>query len=138
MPPRLAQGAATSVEDGFILGTLLGRMSEYVGESSPRVLLQKRIWAVLCSYETLQRDRTARIVSASRFTGLLDRLPPGPDQRARDAEFALFDPETTISAMPWIDARANTELLGRRVDDVAERGFARLLAEGELAEQSRL
>ncbi|EFZ02794.2 FAD binding domain protein [Metarhizium robertsii] len=130
MPPHLAQGAATGVEDGFILGTLLGRLSRHVSGPTRRAQLR----TVLRAYETLQHDRTAQIVSGSRFTGMLDHLPQGPDQRARDAEFAMYDPEKTVSAMPWIDARTNRKLLGRKVDEVAEGEVARLLAAGEFAD----
>ncbi|KJK83954.1 hypothetical protein H634G_00317 [Metarhizium anisopliae BRIP 53293] len=131
MPPHLAQGAATGVEDGFILGTLLGGSSRQVSGPTRRAQLR----AVLRAYEGLQHDRTAQIVSGSRFTGMLDHLPQGPDQRARDAEFAMYDPEKTVSAMPWIDARTNRKLLGRKVDEVAEGEVARLLAAGELADR---
>ncbi|KAH0601404.1 hypothetical protein MHUMG1_00278 [Metarhizium humberi] len=131
MPPHLAQGAATGVEDGFILGTLLGRSSRHVSGPTRRAQLR----AVLRAYERLQHDRTAQIVSGSRFTGMLDHLPQGPDQRARDAEFAMYDPEKTVSAMPWIDARTNRKLLGRKVDEVAEGEVARLLAAGEFADR---
>lgn len=140
MLPHLAQGAATGVEDGFILGTLLGRLSEHMLESSTHSsLVQKHIGTVLRSYEKLQHDRTAHIVSGSRLTGMIDHLPQGPDQRARDAEFASYDPETTVSAIPWIDARTNRELLRRKVDEVVEKEFARLVSKGELdGERSRL
>lgn len=131
MPPHLAQGAATGVEDGFILGTLLGRSSQQASGPTRRAQLR----TVLRAYEGLQHDRTAQIVSGSRFTGMLDHLPQGPDQRARDAEFAMYDPEKTVSAMPWIDARTNRKLLGRKVDEIAEGEVARLLAAGEFADR---
>lgn len=136
MLPHLAQGAATGVEDAFILGSLLGCLSDSIAEGTPGSQLQQHVRTILHSYEKLQHDRTAQIASASRFTGMLDHLPPGPDQKARDAEFAMYDPEKTVSAMPWIDARTNKDLLGRKVDEVAEREFARLLADGELSELS--
>lgn len=140
MLPHLAQGAATGVEDGFILGTLLGRLSEHMSQpSTHRSLVQKQVRTVLRSYEKLQHDRTVQIVSGSRFTGMIEHLPQGPDQRARDAEFAMYDPEMTVSAIPWIDARTNRELLGRKVDEVVEKEFARLISSGELeGERSRL
>ncbi|OAA40909.1 Monooxygenase, FAD-binding protein [Metarhizium rileyi] len=133
MLPHLAQGAATGVEDGFILGTLLGRFSaEHASVPTPRPLLQKQLRTVLRAYERLQHGRTAHIVSGSRLTGMLNHLPLGPDQMARDAEFALCNPERTVSAMPWIDAKTNKELLGRKADEVAEGQFSRLLIEGKL------
>ncbi|KHO01587.1 Aromatic-ring hydroxylase-like protein [Metarhizium album ARSEF 1941] len=132
MLPHLAQGAATGVEDGFILGTLLGRLSQHVSDSTPHVVLQNQLQTVVHAYEQLQHSRTAQIASGSRLTGMLDHLPQGPDQRARDAEFSTYDPTRTVSAMPWIDARTNRKLLGRKVDEVAEAQFARLVTEGGL------
>lgn len=147
MVPHLAQGAATSVEDAFILGTLLGRLASLVVVHLPRHSSsdtpkeeaeeeegKRRVRTVLASYEKLQHERTARIAAGSRLTGTLDRLLPGIDQRARDAEFATYDAEqaTCVSAFPWLDARTNMALLGRKVDEVARREFRRLLDAGEL------
>ncbi|KAK2591157.1 hypothetical protein QQS21_011151 [Conoideocrella luteorostrata] len=132
MLPHLAQGAATGVEDGYILGTLLGLLAQHTTGSPDDSILKRKIKTVLQSYEHLQHERTSRVVSNSRLTGTLDHLPDGPDQRARDAEFGLHRTDESVSAMPWIDARWNRELLGRKVDEVTEREFHRLVAEGQL------
>ncbi|KAG5929201.1 hypothetical protein E4U42_006861 [Claviceps africana] len=129
MAPHLGQGAAASVEDGFVLGTLLGRWAQHHMENNPPSR-QQQIQALLRSYENVQRERTTRIASHSRWTATLDHLPPGPDQRARDAEFAAYtrdDPDACVSAMPWIDAKWNRELLGRKVDEETDREFQRFL-----------
>ncbi|KAG5994541.1 hypothetical protein E4U43_003212 [Claviceps pusilla] len=134
MLPHLAQGAATAVEDGFVLGTLLGRwaqdhLSARPEDNTPAVR-RRKIQTLLRSYENIQRERITRIASCSRWTGTLEHLPSGPDQRARDAEFAAFDPyhpESCVSGLPWIDGRWNRELLGRKADQVTEREFKRVV-----------
>ncbi|QPG94300.1 hypothetical protein C2857_005643 [Epichloe festucae Fl1] len=134
MLPHLAQGAATGVEDGFVLGTLLGRWGQQTTtDTSDRALVQRQIHTVLRSYEKLQHERTTRIVSMSRLTGTLDHLPQGPAQRARDAEFTAFVPEKCVSGMPWIDARWNRKLLARKVDEVTEREFQSLMNGGGIS-----
>lgn len=133
MLPHLAQGAAAGVEDGFVLGTLLGRWAQQTTDTSDRALVQRQIHTVLRSYEKLQHERTTRIVSMSRLTGTLDHLPQGPAQRARDAEFTSFVPEKCVSGMPWIDARWNRKLLARKVDEVTEREFQSLVNGGGIS-----
>lgn len=129
MLPHLAQGAAMGVEDAIILSTLLGRLSQTVADRSH---LQRQIRTVLKSFETLQKPRTSFVMSHSRMTGIIDHLEPGPGQRARDAEFAAYKLDESVSAIALIDARMNRELLARKADEVAEEEFERLLTVGEL------
>lgn len=142
MMPHLAQGAAAAVEDAFVLGTLLGRCAQHKtaaaldssqvdwSETRTRPLQKFQIQEILHSYQNIQHERTTLIVSHSRLTGMLDHLPQGPDQQARDADFARFvpeDPESCVSSMPWIDGKWNRELLGRNVDEHIEREFRALV-----------
>ncbi|KAK5995251.1 FAD-dependent monooxygenase OpS4 [Cladobotryum mycophilum] len=130
--PFLAQGAAMAVEDAHILGTMLGQLSQ----REPRNW-KKHIPAILRSYTDLQRSRTTRIVRNSRKHGAWDHMLPGKERDARDREFANFDMETCVSECPWIDARMNRELLGRRAGDLGERELGRLLA-AEAEETKRI
>ncbi|POR37615.1 Aromatic-ring hydroxylase-like protein [Tolypocladium paradoxum] len=132
--PHLGQGAAMCVEDGLVLGNLLGRMAERVNSGSSRGTLKSGIPAVLESYESIRHARTTRIVSQSRLAGIYSELPRGPAQRARDAEALDYDERSCISNWPWIDSRWNRELLAYRAGDVAEREFERLVDEGALDE----
>ncbi|KAG6007139.1 hypothetical protein E4U21_006323 [Claviceps maximensis] len=138
MLPHLAQGAAMAVEDGFVLGTLVGRYAQdhmssaamARESSSDRTIRRQNIQTLLRSYEKIQRERITRVVSYSRWTGTLEHLPFGSDQIARDAEFATFDPydpESCVSGIPWIDGRWNQELLGRKIDEVTEREYQTLV-----------
>ncbi|KAG6297770.1 hypothetical protein E4U09_001235 [Claviceps aff. purpurea] len=142
MMPHLAQGAAAAVEDAFVLGTLLGRCAQHKtataldtsqvdwSETRTRPLQKCQIQEILHSYQNIQHERTTLLVSHSRLTGMLDHLPQGPDQKARDADFARFvpeDPESCVSSMPWIDGKWNRELLGRNVDEHIEREFRALV-----------
>ncbi|KAG5982032.1 hypothetical protein E4U55_002401 [Claviceps digitariae] len=128
MLPHLAQGAAMAVEDGFILGTLLGRWAQ--DHMSATTSKRRDIQALLQSYEKIQHERVTRVASHAQWTGNVEHLPMGPDQRARDAEYATFnpdDPDACVSGLPWIDGKWNRELLGRKVDEVTEREFTRLV-----------
>ncbi|KAG5912860.1 hypothetical protein E4U53_005120 [Claviceps sorghi] len=135
MAPHLGQGAAAAVEDGFVLGTLLGRWAQHhlpMSAGAETKAPSRQIQALLRCYETIQHERTTRIASNSRWSATLDRLPRSPDQRARDAEFAAFTPDhpdACVSGIPWIDGKWNRELLGRKVDKETDREFQRFLHE---------
>lgn len=132
--PHLGQGAAMCVEDGLVLGTLLGCLTEHVNSGSSRGTLKSGIPTILESYESLRHARTTRIVSQSHLAGVFAELPPGAAQRARDAQVVDYDERTCVSSWPWVDSRWNRELLGYRAGDVAEHEFGRLVDEGALDE----
>ena len=130
MLPHFAQGAAMAVEDGVMLGTMLGMLAETGVAKEGKATLQNKVRAVLDSYASIQQPRASLVASQSRFLGTLEHLPRGQGQRGRDAEFRAFDPEKCVSAIGWIDSRANKELLGRKVDEDAREEFERLVREG--------
>lgn len=127
--PYLGQGAAMAVEDALVLGTLLGNLTRFSASLSSGSL-KARIPTILQAYDAIQRPRTTTIVAESRHHGHFNHLARGPEQRARDAEFAAFDAETTVSECPWIDSDFNREMLGRDVEAVTAVEFGRLVAEG--------
>ncbi|KAF7548956.1 hypothetical protein G7Z17_g6715 [Cylindrodendrum hubeiense] len=127
--PYLGQGAAVAVEDALVLGTLLGNLTRY-SSSLGSESLRSRIPTILQTYDAIQHPRTTTIVAESRHQGYFNHLARGPEQRARDVEFAAYDTEATVSDCPWIDSTFNRELLGRDTEAVAVREFRRLVAEG--------
>jgi salicylate hydroxylase len=73
---RGAQGAAQTIEDAAVLSAVL---ADAGGHDIP---------AALSRYETLRRERTARVQAISRANGQRFHLPDGPKQQARDAAMA--------------------------------------------------
>lgn len=126
--PYLGQGAAMAVEDALILGTLLGQLTEHLSPSCP---VKPHVPTVLNAYASIQRPRTATIVSHSRLQGMFNHFPPGtPAQWERDAEYAAFDMESCVSFSPWVDAAFNRLVLGYKAGDVAMAVFRRLVKQG--------
>ncbi|KYK55813.1 hypothetical protein DCS_07777 [Drechmeria coniospora] len=130
--PYLGQGGAMCVEDGLILGDLLGRMTEHVDATGSGTFKQ-RIPTILESFRSIRHPRTMRIRSKSRLSGKYNQLAAGPLRQARDDDAASYgDEDTCISDWPWIDSRWNRELLSYKADEVAGREFDRLVDSGAL------
>ncbi|UNI22749.1 Salicylate 1-monooxygenase [Purpureocillium takamizusanense] len=140
MLPYLGQGAAMCAEDGFVLGTLLGRMTEHVNSnvdiqgggmhanSAPRDYAR----VVLDAYEGLRHQRRLRVAKYSRAAGEISHMPDEDAQHIRSDGTYDYDEETCISDWPWIDSRCIKFLLLYKADEEAEREFARLVASGAL------
>jgi len=88
MLPFYAQGAGQAIEDAAALAVCLT-----TGPWDPP--------AALARYERLRMPRATRVQEASRGRIGHHHLPDGPEQRARDAEFAREDP---LSHNDWIYA----------------------------------
>ena len=80
MLPFFAQGAAQATEDAEVLAKCL---SEADTDSVPEALRR---------YEGIRRPRTSEVQLMSRGREVRNHLPDGPEQRQRDAEFAINDP----------------------------------------------
>ncbi|KAF5650801.1 salicylate hydroxylase [Fusarium tjaetaba] len=80
--PYQAQGAAMAVEDGAVLGKLLGLLDK----SQPRMTeLRNRVPEILKVYESLRKARTSANVQGAASNRQTYHFPDGPDQEARDA-----------------------------------------------------
>jgi salicylate hydroxylase len=79
MFPFFAQGAAQAIEDAAVLAHTLADSIE-----DPAAALRR--------YESLRIPRTTRMQTVSHARAHINHLPDGPDQQARDAEYALEDP----------------------------------------------
>jgi salicylate hydroxylase len=80
MLPFFAQGAAQAVEDAVVLARCL----EHADAAS--------IPQALARYEDVRRPRASEVQRMSRGRELRNHLPDGPEQAARDAQFASGDP----------------------------------------------
>lgn len=72
--PYLAQGAAMAIEDGAVLGGLLGKLED-----------RSQLGPLLATYESLRKKRTTRIVQESTHQRDVFHLPDGKEQEGRDA-----------------------------------------------------
>lgn len=74
MLPYLAQGANSSLEDGAVLGTLLGRLTR-----------RDELPAVLRTFERLRKERGDAIARETFKQRRAFHMPDGPEQEERDA-----------------------------------------------------
>ena len=81
MLPFMAQGAAQAIEDAAVLTGCLG-----TGADPAEAALR---------YESLRRERTARVQLAARANETLFHLPDGPEQAARDERLGTADANRT-------------------------------------------
>ncbi|MFK0159955.1 FAD-dependent monooxygenase [Streptomyces sp. NPDC090493] len=86
MFPFFGQGAAQAVEDAAVLA---GCLAEDLDDPS----------RALRRYEALRIPRTSRLQEVSHGRSLINHLPDGPEQQARDKAFAEADP---LVANGWI------------------------------------
>jgi salicylate hydroxylase len=81
--PYQAQGAAMAVEDGAVLGKLLGLFSKSNQFESEE---KHPVAEILRLYESLRKSRTTLNVKGAIANQYWYHLPDGPEQEARDAE----------------------------------------------------
>jgi len=78
--PYLAQGAAIAVEDGGVLGGLLGKLED-----------RSQLQGLLRVYEEMRKSRTTRIVTGSTDMRNILHLHDGERQKRRDAMLLADD-----------------------------------------------
>ncbi|MEU7818751.1 FAD-dependent monooxygenase [Pseudonocardia sp. NPDC049154] len=88
MFPFFAQGAAQAIEDAAVLARCLADDAEQPARAVRR-------------YEALRIPRTSRLQQISHARSLVNHLPDGPEQRARDRSFTDTDP---LVSNGWIYA----------------------------------
>lgn len=121
--PYQAQGAAMAVEDGAVLGALLGRLQEHLTEST----LDKRVKIadILKLFEQRRKQRTEINVSGAVEKQDFYHLPDGERQIERDQLLADL-PKADFKVhckWSWGDKSYNDELLGVDVIRDAESSF---------------
>ncbi|OHE97567.1 hypothetical protein CORC01_07182 [Colletotrichum orchidophilum] len=114
--PYQAQGAAMAVEDGAVIGKLLGLLKDAAGPEH----MQVQVPEVLKLYETLRKNRTTVNVQGATSNRKWYHVHDGPEQEARDAELAGTPLKDGLSPTGWrlMDPDYGMELMGR--DTVAE------------------
>ncbi|MEL7156067.1 MAG: FAD-dependent monooxygenase [Actinomycetota bacterium] len=87
MLPFMAQGAAQAIEDAAVLAGCL-RTTDEPAEA-------------VVVYESLRRERTAKVQLAARANETMFHLPDGPEQRQRDERLGAAD-ATTNHRNAWL------------------------------------
>ncbi|PGH02032.1 hypothetical protein AJ80_08926 [Polytolypa hystricis UAMH7299] len=117
MLPYLAQGANLSLEDGAVLGELLGKLTD-----------KKQLPHILSVYQQLRKGR-GEAVARETFKQRHDfHLPDGPEQRERDAVFlSRLHPNESTEPFPsrWTCPQVQPWLYGydaiKEVEDTVSR-----------------
>ena len=111
--PYQGQGAAMAVEDGAILGLLLGRFqnnTSSIGHAEKDRLLS----SLLNLYEGLRKERTTVNVQGAVHTRHYYHLADGEKQQARDAELGALPSSGWKGqcSFNWGDVEYQRSLLG--------------------------
>ncbi|KIX04881.1 uncharacterized protein Z518_05752 [Rhinocladiella mackenziei CBS 650.93] len=116
--PYQAQGAAMAVEDGIVLGLLLGNLSH---DYSPGVA-RENIPSILQLYESLRKKRTSLNVKGAIANRVMYHIPDGPKQRQRNNDLKAVD-WTQPCRWQWADSTYQSQLLGSDVVTDSQRGY---------------
>lgn len=116
--PYQAQGAAMAVEDGAVLGRLLGLFN-----STPTAGIS--VTHVLDLYERLRKSRTTTSVQGAVSNRRMYHMPDGVQQVERDAELEAAD-YSKPSLYRWLDPEYNRDMLGFDVVMDCEKAFETL------------
>ncbi|KAK7718935.1 hypothetical protein SLS63_010348 [Diaporthe eres] len=118
--PYQAQGAAMAIEDGAVLGHLLGSLVQDQKQSPD--LAHGHVNSLLQVYEKLRKLRTTTNVKGAEANRYMFHLEDGDEQRRRDAELKSHD-WIRPSRWRWADGAAQDELLGHDVIAESEREY---------------
>jgi len=111
--PYQAQGAAMAIEDGAIIGRLLGRLNRKLNQGViPASQQRESISRVLELYEKAQKRRTTTNVKGAIDNRNFFHMPDGPEQEARDLELARHTWTEETSDHLWCNMAYNRELFG--------------------------
>ncbi|KIW12771.1 hypothetical protein PV08_07958 [Exophiala spinifera] len=106
--PYQAQGAAMAVEDGAVLGLLLGKFSRLNKQSANSTA---NVHSLLKLYESIRKSRTTTNVLGSIRNREMFHMHDGIDQRKRDEELSRVDWKTPCP-WQWGDIGYQNELMG--------------------------
>lgn len=118
--PYAASGAAMAVEDGVVLGRLLGQLCECGYDNT-------HISDLLKVYETLRKQRNVTVRKLAEGNGQLYHMVDGPEQQKRDRMLGEHDWWDDKRSFPWVfgDLPYLHELYGFDTLKSADEAFAR-------------
>ncbi|OAQ96948.1 hypothetical protein LLEC1_05623, partial [Akanthomyces lecanii] len=125
--PYQVQGAAMAVEDGAVLGRLLGLLKTSTKDTST---MQERIPGLLKLYESLRKRRTTASVLGAVANRKWFHLADGPLQEARDGAMAASCSEVTEQeSWSFLSDEYQAEMLGFDAVEDCELAFHRWFSE---------
>lgn len=120
--PYQAQGAAQAVEDGLVLGTLLGRLSDTLAIPGGR--RRDKIHDVLVLFEKVRKPRTTLNVQGALGNRKFYHMHDGPEQEQRDKDLAEID-WVKPCKWHWADPSYQKNVLGFDMVKDANEAFGR-------------
>ncbi len=124
--PYQAQGAAMAVEDGLVLGTLLGHL--WTTNDIPELEKRSQINPILRLCETLRKKRTTINVKGAVANRRMYHMADGPEQEERDKDLAEVD-WVKPCKWGWADIGYQSKMLGFDTVGDTDRAFGVWLAE---------
>jgi salicylate hydroxylase len=119
--PYQAQGAAMAVEDGVILGTLLGRLQSSMNISCEEKV--DRVHDILVLFESLRKKRTTLNVRGAIANRHMFHMEDGSEQEQRDRELSEVD-WINPCRWQWADMGYQRRMLGFESVKETEKAFA--------------
>lgn len=107
-----------AVEDGAVLGRLLGRLQNYEMHDGSRLNMKDLAPELLVLFEKLRKSRTAVNVKGATQMRTFYHLPDGPLQEERDNLLQDLDLLSSACKWNWGDAEYQRALMG--FDSVAD------------------
>ena len=125
--PYQAQGAAMAIEDGVILGRLLGRLASNIAGSTTETA-EVGVSAALEVFEQLRKYRTTVNVQGAVNNQKLFQMEDGAEQEERDEILRRTSWTTqTATCFRWNDLEYQTDMLGFDFIADADKAFDELI-----------
>jgi salicylate hydroxylase len=112
-----------AVEDGAVLGYLLGKANRQFAYSAGNEQSFDYIKSVLRLYEKLRKARTTVNTKGAVANRTMYHLPDGTEQQQRDEELRDFDYINGCSDIKWADSVYQQDMLGFDAVEDAKRAF---------------
>ena len=113
-----------AIEDGAVLGYLLGKLNERFTDSAEYENSPDAIRGVLELYEQLRKARTTVNTKGAVANRAMYHLPDGKAQQERDEELRNFDYTNGRSDIKWADSVYQRDMLGFDAVGNAKLAFA--------------
>ncbi|KIX01938.1 uncharacterized protein Z518_07877 [Rhinocladiella mackenziei CBS 650.93] len=109
--PYQAQGAAMAVEDGAVLGLLLGKTVRKLSDDPVSSEMKDPVISALELYEKLRKSRTTTNVLGAIANRTFFHMHDGAEQEERDLILKDFDWLDGRARWQWIDSQYQEDLL---------------------------
>lgn len=117
--PHLGQGAAQAIEDAAVIGTVLGKLTEFTPETINKALKV---------YEKVRKERAETLVGLAAASGRALHLGDGAAKEERDKAFAQLRSGEGKVPDKWADAEVQKVVYGADCVAIADEQFDVLYA----------